>query len=358
MKRRVIELLRVSTSAQAADDRAGLPAQREINRKTAKAFGLEIVKTIEIVDVSGARVLASPEMQELLRLIDSPDIEGVVMKEFSRLIRPDKFTDFTLLGVFIETKTLLFLPDGPLDLCTKTGQFMGTIRAAVAGLERQEIRDRMLDAKEAMRRVGKHPGGSSTLPYGVGYSKARGWHYTAEAAKVKKAFEMFLSSQFAYAEIARELNIPRTSVRYILQNQIYTGLRVYDQKRDPSASGYVAGQDGRHGYRKKIDRPKDEIIAVPVLQGIVDLQDFVRVQHMIDLKRQKHWRTRSVHPQRYTYNGFLTCGESGKSSTPICQSVLSTTARHVTPVNAVPEPFGNWSLARTDICYAKNLNQK
>ena len=116
MSKRVIELIRVSTQGQAGSDRAGIPAQREINRRTAKTFDLKIVETIEIVDVSGALVLSSPKMHALLRLIESPDIEGVVTKEFSRLIRPDKFTDLALLETFIETKTVLFLPDsgGPL----------------------------------------------------------------------------------------------------------------------------------------------------------------------------------------------------------------------------------------------------
>jgi len=79
-----IELIRVSTEKQAGDDRAGIPAQREANRRTAKLYGLSIVKTIQIVDVSGAAVLSSPEMQELLRLMESPEIHGVVTKEFSR----------------------------------------------------------------------------------------------------------------------------------------------------------------------------------------------------------------------------------------------------------------------------------
>jgi len=133
MSKRVIEL---STQGQAGEDRGGIPAQREINRRTAKNFNLEIVRTIDIVDVSGAQVLASPKMQELLRLIESPNIDVVVAKEFSRLIRPDKFTDLALLEVFIDTKTMLFLPDGPVDLSSKNGRFMGTIQAAFAGLER------------------------------------------------------------------------------------------------------------------------------------------------------------------------------------------------------------------------------
>src|SRR5215510_11173481 len=135
MSRNVIELIRVSTEGQAADDRAGIPAQREVNRRTAAQFGLTIVKSIEMSDVSGAAVLSAPEMQELLTLIESPDIHGVVAKEFSRLMRPEKFTDYALLQHFIDTNTILYLPDGPIDLASKLGRFFGTIRAAIAGLE-------------------------------------------------------------------------------------------------------------------------------------------------------------------------------------------------------------------------------
>jgi DNA invertase Pin-like site-specific DNA recombinase len=314
--KRAIELIRVSTEQQAGEDRAGIPAQREANRRTARSYGLEIVRTIEIVDVSGASVLMSSEMQELVRLMDSPEIHGVVTKEFSRLIRPEKFTDYALLQAFIDTNTVLYLPDGPIDLASKSGRLLGTIRAAIAGLERREILDRMQDAKEAMRRAGKHAGGSTNLPYGVGYSDERLWFYTAEAAKVKQAFTIFLSGQPSYTAISQKLNIARTSVRFILENPIYTGWRVYDRKRDPSAAGYVAGPNGRQGYRRKMERPADEVIRVRVLEPLVSDDEFRQVQELIDLKRRKHWRVRAEAPNRYTYNGFLTCAD--------CENLLYT----------------------------------
>lgn len=311
MSKSVIELIRVSTEGQAAEDRAGIPAQREINRRTARIYGLNIVKTIEVVDVSGSSVLLSPEVQELLRLIECPDVVGVVTREFSRLIRPEKFTDYALLQHFIDTNTILYLPDGPIDLASKLGRFFGTIRAAIAGLERREIVERMQDAKESMRRAGKHAGGAITLPYGVGYSKECGWHYTAEAEKVKHAFALFFSGQTSYTEIGRQLNLPRTDIRFILGNPVYTGWRVYDQKRDPSAAGYRARPDGRQGERRKVKRAPEEVIRVKVLEPLVSDEQFERVQQYIELKRRKHWRVRAETPARYTYNGFLTCGECG-----------------------------------------------
>lgn len=304
-----IELIRVSTEKQARDDCAGIPAQREANRRTAKAYALSIVKTIQIVDVSGAAVLSSPEMQELLRLMELPEVHGVVTKEFSRLIRPEKFTDYALLQQFIDTRTVLYLPDGPIDLASKSGRLLGTLRAAMAGMERQEIVSRMQDAKESMRRAGKHPGGESSLPFGVGYTKENGWFYTADAEKVRHAFALFLRGETSYTRIGHRLNIPRTNVRFILENPIYTGWRVYDQKRDPSPLGYVPRPDGRQGHRQKMKRPADEIIRVRVLDLLISEMEFLKVQEVIELKRRKHWRSRESTPYRYTYNGFLTCGD-------------------------------------------------
>ena len=304
----VLELIRVSTEAQAGEEKGGIPAQKAINRRTARAYGLDIVKSIEIVDVSGSRVLQSPGMQELLRLMELPEISGVVTREFSRLFRPERFDDYALLQYFIDTECTFYLPDGPIDLASKSGRLLGTIRAALAGLERREIVERMMDAKEALRKAGKHPGGTANLPYGVGYSKERGWYYTLDAEKVKQAFSLFLSGR-GYGEIANRLNFPRTTVRFILQNPIYCGWRLYDKKRDLSPSGYVPRPGGRQGYRRKIKRAPEEIIRVRVLDGLVREEDFQRVQEVIELKRQKHWRSHAHRPARYTYNGYLICGD-------------------------------------------------
>ncbi len=55
---------------------------------------------------SGAAVLRSPEIEELVRLMDSPEIHGVVAREFSRLMRPENFADYALLQVFADTASI------------------------------------------------------------------------------------------------------------------------------------------------------------------------------------------------------------------------------------------------------------
>src|SRR5579862_9543934 len=129
--KKVIELIRVSTQGQASDDRASIPAQHAVNLRTARTHGLEIVESIKLVNVSGAAVLLTPEMQKLLKRIEDPTIHGVVVREFSRMMRPDNLADWTLLAAFQNTGTLIYTPDGPLDFASKSGRFMGSIRAAV-----------------------------------------------------------------------------------------------------------------------------------------------------------------------------------------------------------------------------------
>jgi DNA invertase Pin-like site-specific DNA recombinase len=312
MTKKAIELIRVSTERQAEDDRGGIPAQRAANQRTAAAHGLQVVRTFQIEDVSGAKILTSPEMQELLQLIESPEISGVVTREFSRLMRPEDLGDFAILQRFIETKTLLYLPDGIVDLGNKSGKLFGILRAAMAGFERAEIAERMNSGKEAIRRAGGHAGGNNLLPYGVAWDEKLGWSFTPESEKVKEAFRQVLSTSRPYAQIAAELGIPRTNLRCILQNPIWIGLRVYDKKRDITAAGYVAGENGRHGYRRKVARDESEVVRVKVLPELVSESNFQRMQEILSDRAARERIVRSQHAPRYQFNGYLSCAVCGE----------------------------------------------
>ncbi len=303
--KRAIELIRVSTESQAAEDKASIPAQRAINRRSALAYGLTIVRSIEISDVSGAAVLLAPEIQELVTLMSDTEIHGVVAREFSRLMRPENFSDYALLQAFADSNTILYLPEGPIDFGSKTGRLMGTIRAAIAGMERTEILERIWSAKEEKRRAGGFGQSRACLPYGVNYDGA--WSYTPEAEKVREAFRMVLAGNSSYFSVARQLGFEPYNLRVILRNPIYTGWRVIDKKRDHSPNGKYATKNGRQGDRRKVQRAPEEVIRVKVLEPLISESDFNRVQAILDRKKEKSWRHIEGFQHRFTYNGFLTC---------------------------------------------------
>ena len=312
MNKKVIQLLRVSTSAQSGEDRASLPAQKAICAKIAQQYGLTIVRTVELVDVSGAAVLKTPEMQELLATLERGEIHGVVAREFSRLMRPENFADFIILQTFADSHTLLYLPDGPLDFASKAGRLMGTIRAAIAGLERSEIAERVASAKEQMRREGRWPNSERVLPFGVGYDrKTQTWHYTPAAERVREVFRRFLAGDTNYDGLARILGTSRGTARNILQNPIYTGWFVYDEKRDPSPAAKRLRADGRHGDRRKMPRAPEDVIRVRVIEeGLVSQADFDRVQYLIQQKAQYNIRLRQK-VGLFVYAGHLWCSKCG-----------------------------------------------
>src|ERR1035438_1753064 len=311
--KKVIELIRVSTENQAATDRASIPAQRTVNRRTCQQYGLEIVKSIELSDVSGASVLLAPEIQELMRVMQSPEIEGVVAREFSRLMRPENFADYALLQAFSDSRTVLYLPEGPIDLNSKTGRLMGTIRAAIAGMERTEILERVWSAKEEKRRRGELAQSSIVLPFGVGYEKGRGFYYEPKAELVREAFKQFLAGNQSYKQLAKMVGVTPRGMHIILRNPIWTGWRVIDKKRDPSGAGKYVGTNERQADRRKIDRADEDVIRVRVIENpLITQQEFETVQKIMDLKQRKHWRSRPGYEHRFTYNGFLTCSICGE----------------------------------------------
>lgn len=311
--KKVIELIRVSTEQQAASDRASIPAQRTVNRKTCHQFGLEIVKSIEFADVSGASVLLTPELQEVIRLIRSPEIDGVVAREFSRLMRPDNFDDYTLLQAFADSQTLLYLPESPIDFNNKMGRVMGAMRAVMAGLERTEILERVFAAKEEKRRRGELAQSKIVLPFGVDYEQSRGFYYKPDAQLVRHAFKDFLAGNHSYVQLAKPLGLTPRGMHLVLRNPIWTGWRVIKQKRDSTAAGKYVGKAGRQSDRRKVNRKPEEIIRVRVIEDpLIPEEEFEAAQRIMDRKQSKHWRSREGYEHRFTYNGFLTCANCGE----------------------------------------------
>ncbi|MDX6610952.1 MAG: Recombinase [Blastocatellia bacterium] len=312
--KRAIELLRVSTESQAGD-KASIPSQRATNLQTAAQYGLTIVKTVELSDVSGAQVLLAPEIQEMIRLMGDPEIHGVIVREFSRLMRPENFADYAMLQAFVDTETLLYLPDGPIDFSSDAGMLMGTMRAVMGGLERRELVKKMWRIKEQKRREGGFSQSRICLPFGVEYP----WRYTPDAEIVREGFRLLLAGDTSYASIARKIGIEPHTLRVILRNPIYTGWRVIDKRRDPSPRAKKFKAGGRQADRPKIMRAPEDVIRKKVIDvPLVTESDFDQAQRIMSQKREKRV-SMTQGPHRFTYNGFLQCAE--------CKSLLYTKFR-------------------------------
>jgi DNA invertase Pin-like site-specific DNA recombinase len=260
--------------------------------------------------VSGAAVMYCPGMKQLVQIVKSGECAGIVMKEHTRLLRPEDFGDWALLEVLKEHKVKIYHLDGVIDLSTNTGQFMATVQFGMAAYERRIIRERTTAAKEELRRAGKCASADHTLGFGVGYDWDKQQYFfreqNGEIGRVIRLFELCGQGETGYSVLARKTGLPYTSVRYILRNPIYTGWRVYDMQRDPSTKRVDA--DGKYTDAKKIKRA--EPIRVRVLEkGIISEELFARVQELLNLKKEMRWRRNNDRPDAFTFRGFLRCAE-------------------------------------------------
>ena len=81
-------------------------------------------------------MLYAPGYQRLLELIADPNVDGVVAKEFSRLVRPESMGRRRNLAAFRGYRHTLVLAGWTcLDPATRQGRILATLQGLMAGLE-------------------------------------------------------------------------------------------------------------------------------------------------------------------------------------------------------------------------------
>ena len=313
---KAIALLRVSTEAQAGPDRQGLKAQRRLCESIAAQHGLELVEWVELKGVSGASVLSDPRFAALLQRLEDPRIDGVVVAEFSRLMRPERLSDYEILEAFRVSGKALFTPEGRRDVREFGGRMLSVLQAELAAYERKQIADRTRRGREEKRRLGQRAEGPLGMPRGVAFDSQTGrWSYLFPVAdRVREAFRLFLSTDgtLSFAEIGRRVGIQAGNgswaVRSLLSQPLYAGIYRVDRRWRR-----VTGADGKTrvvATPRKPDEIHEHVVLDPAL---VSKEDFERVQELLALRLSRKTPRRNPDEQVAHYAGFLDCGKCGST---------------------------------------------
>ena len=155
--RKSIAYSRVSTSGQAASG-LGLAAQRERAEAYACAMGYVPVSSVSDVGVSGSvPPVERPGLGPALEALREGRADVLIAASLSRLGR--RVTDVLALADKAHREGwALAVLDLNLDTASPTGRFTLTILAAVAELEREQIRQRTRDALQAAKARGQRLG--------------------------------------------------------------------------------------------------------------------------------------------------------------------------------------------------------
>ncbi|BCU76393.1 hypothetical protein llg_11080 [Luteolibacter sp. LG18] len=265
--------------------------QREAIERVVAGKGYQLVDSVELVDVSGTAVLHAPETIALLERIARREIDVIVASEMSRIIRPDDLSTFSFLEACKRNGVILDCGGTLHDFASPEGYLAGGIQALLGGHERMQMLRKMMASKEKRRANGKHPGSWITLPLGIGYDRKKDKYiFTPELGRIIEAFRLMDEDRIrSLAEVGRRANIHPASVRTLLSNPVYKGVRVYDKMADPTRK--IEKAHGRQGYRPKIARPKERVIRVRIFEAEdqpVSDERWERVQRILESTLRNH----------------------------------------------------------------------
>jgi DNA invertase Pin-like site-specific DNA recombinase len=205
---RALALLRVST------DKQDVARQRADIEKLRKKYGLTIVEVIELVDVSGRKVLDNKRFLQILAdLANRPDIDGLAFSAIDRYFRTNRYSDTGIFQPLADHRKMIWsIREGAVEPWTDEGFDVCMTAALKSGAEWRELRRRTVDGKQEKAEAGFLPHGNAWFGVDIVSRKHTGKigegkavRNEAEAAIVREVFERRRAGASCY-EIAAMLN--------------------------------------------------------------------------------------------------------------------------------------------------------
>ena len=203
MYKRAYAYLRVSTFQQV--DGQSLTGQEEEIKQYCAAYNIELVRVYSDEGKSGKSIAGRPQFQKMLQDVkEQQEVDCVIVWKLSRFGRNacdslNSLTELEKQGV-----SLIALKEN-LDTGNPMGKLVFTLLAALAEMERENIREQTTNGKKYTALAGGWNGGMA--PYGYNIQDGILVINGEEAAVVRKIYEWFLESEDAgYSTVTARLN--------------------------------------------------------------------------------------------------------------------------------------------------------
>lgn len=306
---------RVSTDMQV--DGFSLSAQEEKLKQYANAFGYNIKGIYSDEGKSGKNIQGRPEFQRMLSDIQQgkDGIRYILVFKLSRFGRNS--SDVTTSLEFIKKYGVdLICVEDHINSEGNTGKLIINVLAAVAEIERENIREQTMAGRRQKAREGKWNGGFA--PYGYSLQDGKLIVEESEAEAVRLIFDLFVHKDMGYTGVAKYLEthgirknqrqngyltmFTKEMVKKILDNPVYIGKIAY----------------GRTKQEVKKDNPdewhrvesKDYDLYDGIHEAIIDEDTFMLAQ---EKRKQTTRKLEKKHDIEHAYilSGVLCCPECG-----------------------------------------------
>ena len=313
---------RKDLDAEAMGEGETLSRHLDILKSLAKRMELNVVKIYAEV-VSGESIDARPQMQELLRDVETGIYDGVLVVEVERLARGDTSDQGRVAKTFKFSNTLIITPSKTYDPNNEFDEEYFEFGLFMSRREYKTIRRRLVAGSDASRREGKYTG--NVPPYGYArkkLKKEKGWTLEIipdQAQVVRMIFDWYRNGMqgipVGYTAISDELNrlsIPSPSGTRWTPNGIQGILR------NPVYAGYI-----KSGYRKEVKKIVDgkltrsrplnnDYTLYPGRHESIISQETWDAVHNRMLKRVLPSSSSRVKPQQNPLAGLVCCSQCGR----------------------------------------------
>ena len=242
---------RVSTEMQV--DGYSLEAQEDHLRKAADLHDLKVIKVFSDEGKSGKNVTGRPEYQEMMRRIQNDNEDGVDYVLVYKLSRFGRNAADVLanLQIMQDYGVNLYSVEESIDSAGAAGKLMISVIAAVAEIERENIRVQTMAGREQKARDGRWNGGQA--PYGYAIKDGALVINDTEAELIRLIYDKFLNTNLGLNGVAKWLNdnnirkrtrqngkYTRISARFVkgvIDNPVYKGMIAYGRQRTEKIAG-------------------------------------------------------------------------------------------------------------------------
>lgn len=280
---------------------------------SAKTYGEKIPETrIYREVVSGETIEDRPEVKKVLKIIEDPNCEGVLVVEPSRLTRGDLMDCGTIVHAFRYSETLVVTPMKTYNLIDKFDRkfFEGELMRGNDYLE--YTKEILARGREQSIHNGNYI--ASIPPYGYRKVKEGRNQYLVvdpvEAEYVKLAYQMYIEGNGAQT-IANKLTelgaktrngnpFRSTTIRQMLDNEVYLGYMRWKHK-----AVIKVMEDGK--VVKKRPRNKDYELIKGRHEPLVTQEIFDKVKEQKKKATRQKYNTELLNP----FAGLIKCKRCG-----------------------------------------------
>ena len=194
---------RVSTAMQV--DGYSLDAQRDKLLKEAEHRGMQVVEEFRDEGRSGKNVSGRPKFQEMMKRIQdrTDNVDYVLVFKLSRFGR-NTADVLNNLQIMEDYGVSLLAVEDNIDSSGAAGKLMIAVLAAVADIDRENIRTQTMAGRMQKAREGEWNGGYA--PYGYKLENGDLFINEDEAVVIRKIFEIYTQTSRGFGGIAKWLN--------------------------------------------------------------------------------------------------------------------------------------------------------